>query len=379
MPDMNQQLTSDPTDPDTWRQIVAQMGEAVAGPLTLALERVLALARTGEIDRKSLRCLREELEAARHAGMVCQQIVRFRSGRIRQAAERVHLTQAVQNVLAHRRRETEARGIQVRQVLRPVEVIADGALLFSLLNALLDWALRHARSHIALRLELTSWPVHARLNCQFRRAWPDEVAPPDFADTEPPGGDEVLDDLDWRLIEHAAAAMGLVLARQADGRGGIVVTLEFPRTVSPDLPALADAEPEATGFSASHANSQPLAGSHVLVVASRRDVRVQVREALRPMGLVVDYVSSIEDAIAFCQEGLPHAIIFESLLRGERFNRLREDVLRDVPDFVFIEIVEEGSMFEVSGFGGPSIARVGRAAILASLPSALMFELSRSL
>lgn len=377
-PDMTDTPATDPTDAETWRQLVTQVGEAIAGPLTFALERVLALSTTGQIDRQSLRCLREELEAARHAGMVSQQIARFRSGRVRQSSERVHLTQAVQNVLAHRRREAEARGIEVRQVLRPVEVIGDGALLFSLLNSLLDWALRHARSNVALRLEVKSWPVHARLSCQFRRTPLDEADAAGFADTAPPEADVTLDDLDWRLIEHAAAAMGLVLDRQTDGPSTVVLSLEFPRTVAQDLDDLAGADLD-DGFGPSSANSRPLAGSHVLVVASRRDVRIQVRESLRPMGLVVDFVPSVEDAIAFCRDGLPHAIVFESILRGERFNRLREEVLRDVPDFVFVEIIEEGAMFEVAGYGGGAIARVGRAAILASLPSALTFELSRTL
>jgi hypothetical protein len=94
---------------------------------------------------------------------------------------------------------------------------------------------------------------------------------------------------------------------------------------------------------------------------------------------VVDFVGSIDEAAAFCREGLPHAIIVESILRGERFNQLREDVTREVPDFVFIEIVEEGGMFEVSGYGHTAMARVGRDAILSSLPSALVFELAKTM
>lgn len=367
-----------PSEAEVWRRLLTQVGEEIAGPLTLALERVLALTTTGQIDSQSLRQLREELEHARRAGMVGQQIARFRSGRVRQSAEKVHLTQTLQQVLAHRRRETEARGIEVRQVMRPVEVIVDPALLFSLLNAVLDWALRHARSNIALRLDVKSWPMHARLSCRFRLTPLDQVDAAGFAQTAPPDGlDLPVDDLHWRLIEHTAAVMGLVLERESEGPSTALV-LEFPRTVSPDLQGLTVTEVD-DGFAHSSANSKPLAGSHVLVVASRRDVRIQVREAIRHMGLVVDFVTSIDEASAFCQDSLPHAIVFESVLRGERFNQLREDVLREVPDFVFVEIIEEGAMFEVSGFGGGAMARVGRDAILTSLPSALLFELSRTI
>ena len=354
-----------------WRFLVTQIGEEIAGPLTAALERVYALTSTGAIDRQGLRCLREELEQARRVGIASQQIVRFATGRVRQSHERLHLTQTLQSVLAHRNRETQAHGLEVRQVLRPVEVIVDPTLLFTLLNTLLDWALAHAQSNIELRLDMKPWPAHARLSCRFRHTPPD-LDPHDIGQAARP----TLDDMTWQLLRHTAAAMGLGVER-ADGDTLAALTLEFPRTVSDELPGLATLEHD-DAFPSS-VNSKPLAGSHVLVIASRRDVRVQVREAIRHMGLVVDFVNSVDEAVAFCAEGLPHAVIVESILRGERFNQLRADVLRDAPEVAFIEIIEEGSMFAVSGFGSSAMGRVGRDAILASLPSALVFELSKGL
>lgn len=360
-----------------WHQLVTQIGEEIAEPLSAALERVHGLIATGEIDRRSLRLLRDELERARRVGMASQQIVRFACGRVRQSAERLHLTQTLQGVLAHRSRETQSHGIEVRQVLKPVEVIVDPALLFSLLNTLLDWAMTHARGSIELRLDTKSWPVHARLVCRFHHTPPDEEGRQAFLNTVAPQEGQALDDVNWRLVEQAAETLGLVLERQ-DGEVTTAVTLEFPRTIHDEVQGLSVSE-DNTGFAVSSANSRPLAGSHVLVVASRREVRVQVREAIRHMGLVVDFVGSIDEAAAFCREGLPHAIIVESILRGERFNQLREDIAREVPDVVFIEIIEEGGMFEVSGYGHAAMARVGRDAILTSLPSALVFELAKTM
>lgn len=350
-----------------------QIGEEIAGPLTSALERVYALASTGRIDRKSLRHLREELERTRQVGLASQQIARFASGRVRQSHERVNLTQTVQSVLVHRHRETAARGIEVRQVLKPVDVIVDPTLLFSLLNTLLDWAMRQARSNIELKLDVKSWPAHARLACRFRLTPPDEPAT-GFGDTVT---DLLLDDMSWRLLEHTAAVTGVLLERH-DEDGRTTAVLEFPRTVNEALQGLQLVELD-DGFHSS-LNSRPLAGSHVLVIASRRDVRVQVREAVRHMGLVLDFVTSIDEAVAFCASSMPHAVVYEAILRGERFQQLRADILRDAPDVAFIEIVEEGSMFEMSSFGGGhTAAKVGRDAILGSLPSALVFELTKSL
>src|SRR6185436_17239669 len=159
----------------------------------------------------------------------------------------------------------------------------------------------------------------------------------------------------------------------------VTLTLEFPRTVSEQLEGLSILEIDNNSHGFSHSTqTKPLAGSHVLVVASRRDVRIQVRDAVRNMGLLVDFVTSIEEARDFCRSGLPHAIVVESVLRGDRFNELRGEVDSAGTDVVFIEIIEEGNTFEISGFGGLNMARVGRDAILTSLPSALMFELSKA-
>jgi len=92
-----------------------------------------------------------------------------------------------------------------------------------------------------------------------------------------------------------------------------------------------------------------------------------------------DLSNSIDEAREFCRGGLPHAIVVESVLRGDRFNEMRSEVDSEGADVVFIEIIEEGNTFEISGFGGRNMARVGRDAIMTSLPSALMFELSKTI
>lgn len=358
------------SDPAPWCGLITQIGREIAGPLTAALERVTELTTTGRIDRQGLRALRNEIESARHAGMVSQQLSRFASGRISQAQERLHLTQTLQSVLTHRSRETQARGIQVKQVMRPVEVIVDPSLLFSLLNTLLDWVLESAQSNIEIRLDLKPWPQHGRIACRFAHQ---QV---DLADGLPREAETPsLDSLTWHLLEQTARTMGLDLSRKTEA-AQVALTLEFPRTVvNEELPGVSAVELD-SGFSSTF-NSRPMAGSHVLVVASRRDVRIQIREAIRSMGLVLDFVNSVDEAVDFCREGLPHAIIVEAVLRGERFDQLAEDIRAEVADFVFIEIVEEGASFEISGFSGTGFARVGRDAIMSSLPSALVFELSK--
>ncbi len=368
----NRSHPAPPTDDsgiaDRWHTIVADIGAATAEPLTSALERIHALVSSGRIDRAGLRALRDEVERARQAGMIGQQITRFASGRLRQSHERLQLSDTLKGVLAHRHRETQARGIVLKPTLKPAEVIVDASLLFSLLNAVVDWALGCARSSVEFSIEMKSWPAHARLCCRFSHRPPDQ---PDG-----PAAAVVLDSLSWRLLEQTAWTMGLPLDRQDEG-GATLLTIEFPRTANDEIEGVSTLEID-EGFAPS-SNSKPLAGSHVLVISARRELRVQVRDALRNMGLIVDFVGSVDEAAEFCRDSLPHAIIIESIQRGEKFAQLRDEISNEVPDFVFIEIIEEGNTFEMSGFSGSNVARVGRDVIDSSLPSALMFELSKGL
>jgi hypothetical protein len=49
-----------------------------------------------------------------------------------------------------------------------------------------------------------------------------------------------------------------------------------------------------------------------------------------------------------------------------------------MPAFVFIEVAPEGRALQLSTNGADSGARIGRDAVMQSLPSALIFELSRT-
>lgn len=359
----------DSLPPQAWPELTAQIGREVSGPLSAALERVIQLTTTGRIDRDGLRALRAEIERARRAGMVAQQLARYASRRLRQSHERLNLASTLQSVLAQRSREVGSRGIQVRQSTRPIEVLIDPALLFGLLNALLDWAIECAHASIDFGVDTRGWPAQGYVLCRFTQAPPHEDH--GLADLDAP----TLDSLNWHLLKQGAAAIGLHLEREIDGHR-VSTIIEFPRTVNDSIEEEAAADLE-EGFGTSF-NSQPLAGSHVLVVAARREMRVAVRSAIADMGLLLDFVGSVEEAIGFCQEALPHAIVFEAALRSERLDSLADEIRDEVPGFSFIEIAEEGEASEMSGVDGRNYARVGRDGLARSLPSTLVFELSKS-
>jgi len=355
-----------------FQELLAQVGRELAEPLTAALERVNALMSTGKIDRAGLKSLLAEVDRARQAGIWCQQISRLASGRARQSHERVHLTHTVQSTLAHRTRELQARGIQLTQAMQPVEVQADASMLFSLLNGLVDWWLACAHGSVDVRVDIKPWPAHAQLDLRVRYR-PLDLADGLRAGEVPPS----VNSLTWQLVDQIAQTMGLKVERTIDATS-VHLVIEFPQTVNP---LLADPEPHddhEQGF-ASSINSKPLAGSHVLVVAARRDLRLLIRESVKSMGLVLDFVSSVGEATAFCHEALPHALIFEASLRGQRLDHLIDSIRREVPEIALVEVLEQGSQFDISSVSPTGMARVGREAVLNSLPSALVYELARGL
>ncbi len=356
-------------EPIDGHALLGQLGSEVASALSAALERVNALATTGKIGRKGLRELREYIELARRIGIMGQQVNRLAAGRVRQTAERVDLTAVLKEALLQHRRQIESLGFEVHQLLGPAQVMADPTLIFTLLEALLEWSFEHARAAIDFRIELNGWPVFARLSSSFRFLSDEQVEHSlvGFSGS-------TLQTMSWRLLQQAARTMELPISLEEDGAQAKLV-IEFPRTVND--PSETTALRDHTDVARQGLNSKPLAGSHLLVLAARRETRALVRDAIRHMGLMVDYVTSIEEAREFCRGGMPHAVLHESALGGERFERLRSALLGDMPHLVFIELTDDGQGLETRKVGGRQYSCVANASIIESLPPTLMFELSR--
>ena len=218
-----------------WREIIGQIGTEVGLPLSAALERVTVLATTGKIDRAGLRMLREEIERARRAGMIGQQLARFASGRIRQSPEQISVTQMLREVLLQRGREAATRQIEISQALKPVEVMADATLLYALMQAVVDWSLDLAQGKLEFKLDIKAWPPYARLSVRFVHA------SSDASDRLTPVGTPLpsLDSMSWRLVQQISWTLGLVMDRTVSA-ADTTLTIEFPRTVHDEIEVLDD-------------------------------------------------------------------------------------------------------------------------------------------
>ena len=353
-------------------ELVGQIGAEVALPLDSALERVQLLAASGRIGKRSLRAMGEEIARARRVALTGQQIARLARDGVQQSARRIDLPQTLRDLLERRGAEIAARGLEVRQVFKPGFAQVDGALLAMLLNSLLDWAFEHCCDRtVHVVTDLRNWPVRVQLLCEF--AW----RPADDVDTEgrPPSGVDTrqLNSVDWRLIERLAHTMGVGVER-SDSPWQARALFEFEQAPSAVVPPLT--EPAHAGDAlASGPDAAPLFGHHVLVVSPRREVRNQVREALRPMGLMVDYVTSVEEAREFCAGGLPNGLIFDEALPA--FESLRLELLAENPRLAMLQISDDVGALHISLAGTQPVARVSVNAIVESLPGALAYELAR--
>ena len=356
-----------PADLDP-QALLAELGGEVARSLSSALERVTGLAATGKIDRKGLHALHGEIDSARRVGIMGQQLARLAADDLQPIHESVDLATLLREALTQRQREAQARQIQVKQTLAAVPLVSDAALVFALIETVLDWAFEQACSRIVFRLDLKHDAnpdiQHARLTCAFLRRHHDAAGP-------------ALDTLAWRLLQQTAAVLGLQLQRR-ESLERCELRLIFPAS-APTPEALSTSIPDVaandTGLQAPFTHT--LVGRHVVVLSAQRELRNIVRDALRPTGSMVDFVTTLDEAQRLFEDALPHAVVYEASQGGARFDRLRNTLLLELPTLAFVQIAPDGRAFEMLVADGHPYASVGLDGLIENLPAALLFELSR--
>lgn len=313
-------------------QLLAQLGQEAAQPLSEALERLQSVMRSCDAGTASrLSTVREPLRRARDAILLASQIGRLASGPAPTQASRVALHQQVRQVAEHRQREAQARGVQLRAHLVEAEVQLDPALLVNLLHALVDWALWHTRSSIDLQLSLTPWPVRVRLECRFACTDLDQLAgglPP-----------QRLEDLRWQLLQQLASSLGAPLQQHWDA--GLAVThllFEMPKLQE----MLQRIDLNAVAAAGAH-DSQPFVGLHALVVSDDSSLQDTVQPLLRRQGWAVEGVAGVDEAFQHCLNGLPQAVIVDAALRGPDLDQWCTHVLAELPSACIVEVVDGDS------------------------------------
>lgn len=349
--------------------VVARIGAEVARPLTLALDRVQAMASTGRIDRPGLQALRDEIDGARRAGMLGQRIARLAGGLVQPAPERLRLATLLRDVLTEQSAQASGQpAVGHRPQLDPVEVTADASLVATLLRAAADWACSHACAPVDWRLQALPRQAQAVLTCTLVHQAGDEAPVADAVPNQDGRHLQRLDSLDWLLLRFAAHLAGVETER-TDAPSRSELTLRFPGLLG------ADAVTAPGSGGAADAAARRFAGAQVLVLAARREARQLVREAMQGHDLFIDYVPTVAAARTYCDEAAPQVLIFESAFTSEALAALctRLDAL--VPAVALVEVQPQGRGLEQGSLGEAPVLRIGLEALRRELAPRLLDRL----
>ncbi|KRC10387.1 hypothetical protein ASE11_20415 [Hydrogenophaga sp. Root209] len=342
-----------------WPALVARLADQVTEGVSALQNSIDLLLSKERITRLEHRALSIPTERLKVAGISAQQINRFYGGRIRQSHEKVDMAQLVEGVLQERKNELSVLGIELRRKLKSVEVLVDPTVAYAFVNAVLDWGLPFG-SRIDVRMDLNAWPRHARLQVRVSN------------DGLPPSSTAMLDSLSWVLIRQIAqTAGGIEIARETTD-DGVNFTAMFTRTVQAvdGISAVELSDDHSSMF-------KSLSGIYVLTISPALQIRADVRDALREIGVLSDSVVDFEQAREAIRSRMPNLIVVDAGIKGDAFDLFRRELLREVFEFPFIEISPDDSSFDMSGFGELSMAKVGRGNIREALGTAVMFELAK--
>lgn len=367
--------SSAPADPNApwsmaqqWPNLVAALSEQAVESSNLLLRALNYLVGAGRLRRSEAQVLSDAMHQLRGTSLRAQQITRLAGGRIRQARERVDLSELVRHVLDERAGELAAAQVTVTSDLQPVDVLLDPPVAISLLHAVVDWATSFSRElHVVLLP--TGWPGPAQLKVRVATPAPQPAHPGGVGWTVRPRGRRLNDGLHWMLLRQIAASAGLEVTRTRED-GAALLAVAFPKTFV-NTEGLACLELTDAGGGA----AAPLRQTWVLVVAQDERVRAEAVGALRKMGMAAVAASDTMQARAVLGDSRPDVLVSCYDIPPADIAALRRDVLGGEERCPLVEITRDLPSFHLSGFDRFETPRVGRDQLTAELPPTVLFEL----
>ena len=342
-----------------WPTLLSGLADQITEGVSALQNSIDLLLQKGHISKLEHRALSIPAERIKTAGLSAQQIHRFHGGRIRQSHEKVNMSTLLEALLQERKQELAILGVELRRKLKPVEVLIDPTVAYAFVNAVLDWSMPFGH-RIDVRMDLNHWPEHARFQVRVSN------------DGSPPSSHASADSVSWMLVRQIALAAGGIDIERTVNEDGVNFTAMFNRTVQ------AVDGISAVDLSDDHSSMfKSLSGVYVLTISPNLQIRADVRDALREIGIVSDSVVSFQQAREATHRRMPNLIVVDSEIKDHEFDVFRRDLLREVYEFPFVEISPDDSSFDMSGFGEFSMAKVGRGNIREALGTAVMFELAK--
>jgi len=363
-------VTTDPNAPwsmaQQWPHLVAALSEQAVEGSNLLLRALNYLVGAGRLRRSEAKALSDAMHHLRSTSLRAQQITRLAGGRIRQARERVDLSELVRHVLQDRESEVEAAGVTVSSALQQVDVLLDPPVAISLVNAILDWAMSFSKQ-IHVMLSPAEMPGPAKLKVRVTTPPPAQAA--HAGPAVRPRGRRLNDGLHWMLLRQIAASSGLEVTRtRADGAA--LLTIEFPQSFfsTEGMACL-----ELTG--GSEGGAAPLREAWVLVIAQDERIRGEALDALRKMGITASAAAGTAQAKALVADTRPNVLVTAYDVPRDDVAHFRQDVLGGEERCPLVEITRDLPSFHLSGFDRFETPKVGREQLTGELPPTVLFEL----
>lgn len=344
---------------DHWPSLLSGLADQVTEGASALQSTIDLLLSRGSISKQEHRALSIPTDRIKLSGVGAQQIHRFYGGRIRQSHERICLAKLIEGVLQERKKDLVILGIELRRKLKSIEVLIDPAVAHTFVNAVVEWGLPFG-NQIDVRLDLNTWPEYARLQLRVSN------------EGTPPSSSASLDSVSWMLVRQVALAAGGIEIERQITDDGVLLTATFTRTVQAvdGISAVDFSDNQSSIF-------KTLSGVYVLTISPAVQIRTDVRDALRELGISSDSVINFGQAREAVSSRMPNLIIVDADAKDDGFDQFRRELLRDVFELPFVEISPDDSSFDISGFGELAMAKVGRGNIRESLGTAIMFELAK--
>jgi hypothetical protein len=363
---------SDPNAPwsmaQQWPNLVAALSEQAVESSNLLLRALNYLVGAGRLRRSEAKALSDTMHQLRSTSLRAQQITRLAGGRIRQARERVDISDLVRHVLEDRAGEIEGNGVAVSSDLQAVDVLLDPPVAISLVNSILDWGMSFSK-RLHFSVVPSEFPGPAQLKVRVTTPPPAANAHPNGVGwTVRPRGRRLNDGLHWMLLRQIAASSSLEVTRSRQD-GAAVLTIDFPKTF---LSTEGMACLELTDHGPS---SAPVRETWVLVMARDEKMRLEAVDALRKLGIQALPAADAGQAKALVGESRPNVLVTGYDVPREEIAAFRTDVLGGDERCPLVEITRELPSFHLSGFDRFETPKVGRDQLTAELPPTVLFEL----
>ncbi|MBV5295971.1 MAG: hypothetical protein JZU58_26845 [Curvibacter lanceolatus] len=347
--------------------LAGSIGAELSGPLLEMEHIVQQLLTTGKLSRPQVNALMSSLGTARRIAAQSQLLDHLAHNPIRQSHEHVALDARLRQALADNAGMLQGRAVDLVHRLQAVEVVLDPSLLETVLHAALSWMARPGY-RLSITLEMQSMPEHALLSFKAR---------PTVSDTNPehPHASAPYRLSWWLLVE--AASLARIPIQHAESAQNLSLTLEFQRTVKQlEKSNPLDLSSGADSWASSH--SKLPTGQHILLVTADAGLVEVMTPLCRSSHVILDRVSSPEQARARCEIERPHMLIFDQRLNGVGLESVRRELLAVDPQIPVLEVTDDQHSLTMTSWVDDAIERINRDNLTSKLPSVLARLLSKS-